>query len=81
MIWGTIFPDEPVPAQFAWYLAIDWFVDRVRACTNTLGDSYVTGIVDSLVAKSASSVVEQGGIGLSGIGKRTPTNTCTHNVA
>ena len=54
IIWASVFPNDDLPPQFAYYLAIDWLVDRFRTCCNILGDSFVTGIVDAVTKRSAA---------------------------
>ncbi|KAL1512395.1 hypothetical protein AB1Y20_005652 [Prymnesium parvum] len=54
IIWATLFPEVPLPPEFAYYLAVDWLVDRFRTLTNVMGDSFVTGIINS-IAKSSSA--------------------------
>lgn len=54
VIWESLYPEEPLPSEFVYYLAIDWLMDRFRTCTNVIGDSYVTAIVDHITKKESA---------------------------
>merc|ERR1711937_138342 len=43
--YNTVFGGERTPNGFAYIIAIDWFMDRLRPVTNVTGDCIVTGIV------------------------------------
>tara|TARA_B100000524_G_scaffold218961_1_gene115227 strand:+ start:635 stop:2692 length:2058 start_codon:yes stop_codon:yes gene_type:complete len=46
LIWGSIFPEVPLPHEFSYLMALDWLIDRALTTTNILGDSCVVKIVD-----------------------------------
>merc|ERR1712003_96493 len=43
--YNTVFGGTGTPNGFAYIIAIDWFMDRLRTVTNVTGDCIVTGIV------------------------------------
>jgi len=50
-IWGSVFGSTPVPPQIAYYMAIDWLVDRFRTACNVTGDSFVCGMVNAVTKR------------------------------
>ncbi|KNC78935.1 hypothetical protein SARC_08656 [Sphaeroforma arctica JP610] len=48
LVWGSVFPEYPVPDAIVYVLALDWLLDRCITTVNVAGDTVIARVVDTL---------------------------------